>query len=260
MDLPREEDIERDLEQYPLPYQACHSCIIAEMLSAKCLIRHTKGCISQHDIDYHVHDFVYMKPRANEGGVLGVAQIIAISDQSSSQSSLKVSFLRRMGCRPGSSFVEEVSDFTSDFTRLYLLAHPTQKLLCFGTTTKTIPFEDIYGKVYIESFPSESREDVVDWSQHDDHFYVLSEISQCLECMEKHQQQLDKVDEFLARVEPLRGLELFSGKFYRICIFSAGTKGSFVGAGGLSTGLNSSKFVKTVGAVEWDVHAAETYA
>lgn len=115
VDLPREEDIEQDLEQYPLPHQACHSCIIAEKLDAKRLIRHTKGCISQHDIEYHIHDFVYVKPGANDGGVLGIAQIIAISDPSSSQPSLKVCFLRRMGSRPNSSFVEEVRGFTSDF-------------------------------------------------------------------------------------------------------------------------------------------------
>lgn len=107
-------------------------------------------------------------------------------------------------------------------TYTYYIGHLTQKLLCLSSTTKTIPFKDIYGKVYVESFPSESRKDVVDWSRHDDHFYVLSEISQCSECMEKHQHQLDKLDDFLARVEPLRGLELFSGKFYHICI-SRGT-------------------------------------
>lgn len=45
-----------------------------------------------------------------------------------------------------------------------------------------------------------------------------------------------------------------------VLFFPQDTNKLFVGAGGLSTGLNSSKFVKTVGAVEWDIHAAETYA
>lgn len=148
-----------------------------------------------------------------------------------------------------------------------MLICPIQRLLDFSTDRpKTIPFSDVCGKAYVKDFCSSL--DAEQWTQHEDHFYILTEeISQCSECMEEHEEVLAKMEEFCSNEgNCLRGLELFCGKLLFSFSFLLGcitihlnANLIFPGAGGLGTGLNASKFVKTIGAVEWDKDAAETY-
>lgn len=67
------------------------------------------------------------------------------------------------------------------------------------------------------------------------------ELSHCHSCHLKHIADLQEQASLLERHGPLRGLELFAG------------------AGGLSTGLDTSGFVKTQWAVEFSPGAALSY-
>lgn len=123
------------------------------------------------------------------------------------------------------------------------------------------PVHLIDGKAYV-THPSHLPDslDLQDWVKLDDHFYVdlftdssdpesLDELSSlpprvfktCTECTKEHQACLEEDMSLLKKHGPLRGLELFAG------------------AGGLSTGFNSTGFVQTKWAVEYIPIIASTY-
>ena len=119
----------------------------------------------------------------------------------------------------------------------------------------------IDGKAYVvhpDALPTGFK--LEDWLEHVDHYYTdlfcdssepesLEELlplsliifKTCTECMEEQCASIEEQTSLLESHGPLRGLELFAG------------------AGGLSTGIDSTGFVQTKWAVEYIPTIAHTY-
>ncbi|KIK58230.1 hypothetical protein GYMLUDRAFT_98175 [Collybiopsis luxurians FD-317 M1] len=220
LDLPSEEQITEDLAFAPA-YRACHSCVLEERAEFFKEVQYSKenGCVSHYGIDYHVDDFIYLRPSGKEqSDLLEKAQIVKILPPGSNSSPKLI--VRKMNNPERKSNLDE-------------------HLLEFSKATETVSFEDVNGKFYVARY-SQTSEKLPKWIREDDHFFVdkNTSLSQCSQCLDDHKKLLEKRKNV---GPPLRALELFSG------------------AGGLGSGLDASGYVKTVAAVEWDKHAAETY-
>ncbi|KAJ3984503.1 S-adenosyl-L-methionine-dependent methyltransferase, partial [Lentinula detonsa] len=216
--LPQPEEVEADLMFAP-DYRRCHSCVLAERMEQQRLVHHSGNCISQFGVDYHVGDFVYLRPSKLDNEQLEIAQIVGLPSPALNTVTIKVHMLCHVATRPNTeeTFADEVKE--------------------------TTPFDRVDGKCFVSYFPQPDAEGFKEWIKEKDHFYVLDsrKFEQCTRCMEEHETQLAMYRDFLAQEGPLSMLELFSG------------------AGGLGTGLDQSNFVKTAAAVEFDRYAAETY-
>ncbi|KAF5387544.1 hypothetical protein D9757_006543 [Collybiopsis confluens] len=225
LDLPSEAQIKADLAFAPA-HRACHSCVLEDKAEVRKEVQYSKEdqCVSQYGINYHVDDFVYLRPSRKDQSdpsgidVLEKAQIVKIHPPRSSGKPKIV--VKRMNSSHGSPNADE-------------------RLLKFEGSTETISFDDVNGKFYAARY-ARTSENLERWIKEDDHFYVdkSTPLSFCSQCLNVHKKWLEKLKNI---GPPLRGLELFSG------------------AGGLGSGLDASGYVKTVAAVEWDKNAAETY-
>ncbi|KIK61812.1 hypothetical protein GYMLUDRAFT_260822 [Collybiopsis luxurians FD-317 M1] len=230
VDLPRPEDVAED-SQFAPAHQFCHSCVLRERLEARNSVQCTEpSCVSQFSVDYHINDFVYLRPSGKmDQGLLEIAQIKAILPakiDNTDDVRLRVHLL---------SHVDKDSVQSSE-------SFVDQRLLCLSDTEKTVPFERVDGKCFVEAYPHKTASSLAQWIKDNDHFYILNaQLSQCLQCFEEHKSTLAIREQYIETHGPLRCLELFSG------------------AGGLGTGLQMSRFATMVGNVEWDFHAAETY-
>lgn len=118
----------------------------------------------------------------------------------------------------------------------------------------------VEGKAFVVHTNSMKPKALDDWCTHDDHFHThdqattnrpmssaefstlrTASFKKCEKCFNARVEQLKEEHKRMESHEPLRGLELFAG------------------AGGLSTGLDQSGFVKTKWAVEMGASACLTY-
>ncbi|GAW03185.1 DNA (cytosine-5)-methyltransferase 1B [Lentinula edodes] len=222
--LPLQEEVDKDLE-FSLDYRRCHSCVLNERQKEQESLRIKGNCISQFGVDYHTHEFVYIRPAESNDELLGIAQIISIP-RTSNSAMLKVRMLKHMDtCHTTEeSFADEL-------------------LLEFDGPEVMIPFDRVDGKCFVACFPRQSVDGFAEWIKGKDHFYVVNSknFKHCAPCMQEHEMHLATYKDYLAQEGLLSMLELFSG------------------AGGLGTGIEQSNFAKTVAAVEYDRNAAETY-
>ncbi len=80
----------------------------------------------------------------------------------------------------------------------------------------------------------------------------------CEECYNDHIKILEKEDTLYIQNKPLQALEIFSGLFL-ISIIMSELLTYPKGAGGLSIGLEESRFIKTRWAIEYAPSAAKTF-
>ncbi|KAJ3855004.1 S-adenosyl-L-methionine-dependent methyltransferase [Lentinula lateritia] len=242
--LPLQEEVDRDLE-FSLDYRRCHSCVLNERQKEQESLRIRGNCISQFGVDYHTHEFIYIRPAESNDELLGIAQIISIP-RTSNSTMLKVRMLKHMDTwhTTEETFADEVSLLHPSWMCKYdnLSLFP-QLLLEFDGSEVMIPFDRVDGKCFVACFPRQSVNGFAEWIKGKDHFYVVNSknFKHCAPCIQEHERQLATYKDYLAQEGLLSMLELFSG------------------AGGLGTGIEQTNFAKTVAAVEYDRNAAETY-
>ena len=220
MDMPHPEDVAED-SQFAPAHQFCHSCVLQERLEAQKSVRYTEpGCVSQFGVDYHNNDFVYLRPSGKmDQGLLEIAQIKAILPSKIGNTDdvwLRVDLLFHVdkdSAQSLESFVDQVEFHLVCDGRLGLIS--LQRLLCSSDTDKTVPFEWVDGKCFVEAYPHKNAPGLQQWIKDDDHFYILNaRLSQCLQCFEEHQSTLAIREQYIETHGPLRCLELFSGKYF----------------------------------------------
>ncbi|KAG6862076.1 hypothetical protein C0995_007206 [Termitomyces sp. Mi166 len=233
--LPSEEEMTDLLQQ-----ETCISCALRireEQLNDAVF---TSDGYSRHGIDFHPHDFIYIRPHGQTTGLLDIAQIKLLKVKAGNLR-LTVQMLERPGKREESS----ERGLPWDERRLYL-------------TDNVEDLEDIDlvdGMCFVRHLTD--TDEIDEWVSQDDHFYVnqrvhaqtgkLSDLDedilrQCDTCTTERKRKQEEQQKLLTRNGPIRCLELFSG------------------AGGLGTGLDLSGFVETKYAVEFSPSAAATYA
>lgn len=81
IDLPSGSEVELSMAACP-EHEMCFSCGLKFHKEAKALFRPLPGGgFSQHGVNYHVHDFVYIKPKARDGLYI-IAQITKVKAMS----------------------------------------------------------------------------------------------------------------------------------------------------------------------------------
>ncbi|KAF5380878.1 hypothetical protein D9615_004125 [Tricholomella constricta] len=236
LDIPGEDELAQVLEFSP-PSKPCLSCGMQRRQDDLADYMSIFNGFSHFGIDYHLYDFIYIRPKAT-AGLLDVAQIVKIS------SSLQVT-VQYFG-RYNKLNEKEKNFLRSDERHLYL-------------RTKKYILDDldrIEGVCFIRHLTDSAEIDR--WVKHDDHFYVNQQggdgengpglwemkdnvLHNCGICYKKRVEKLRQEQKLLEINGPITCLELFSG------------------AGGLGTGLDISGFVKTKYAVEFSPSAAATY-
>ncbi|KAL6300510.1 S-adenosyl-L-methionine-dependent methyltransferase [Sparassis latifolia] len=208
----------------------------------------TSEGISGHDVDYHVHDFVYLRSPSWQAELYDIAQIVGF-DFGKHEKVSKVQ-VRSYG-RYDTVARRQQNDDTEP-----PLQNDERRLFQTNVIADVDP-SDIDGKAYVLA---SSQNNLEEWLSQDDTFFVdrfaetvdvnclddLHEVPGCLHqckiCLKQRRSEVKEQNRLLERWGPLRGLELFAG------------------AGGLSTGLELSGFVETKWAVEFSPSAALTYS
>ncbi|KAI0929230.1 hypothetical protein AcW1_006224 [Taiwanofungus camphoratus] len=229
-------------------WQQCVSCGIHIIHKQQAVWKVLQGGgISRHGIEYHIHDFIYLRPQHFQNQLYDIAQIQEIvHDNHRKLFTVNVCLYGRY------ALIAQSQKGTEN------ALHDTDNCHLFHTDTiVTVDLSQIDGKVYV--IASKSLDKLDKWLQNDDHFYVHSQaksvdvqglsdlealtsiIKQCKTCFQQRHCEFEKIEHHLQCNGPLRGLELFAG------------------AGGLSTGLELSGFVKTRWAIEFSPSAALTY-
>lgn len=137
----------------------------------------------------------------------------------------------------------------------------------------------IEGKVFVTTISDVKIRNK--WVAHSDHYYVDrwvkkttsklegvspeplgdKNIDQCIQCMKARDEDVLQRRRLLDQSGPLLGLELFAGVLlYSFECINISSDHYCTGAGGLSTGLELTGFVKTKWAVELSPSAAQTFA
>ncbi|KAI0672839.1 S-adenosyl-L-methionine-dependent methyltransferase [Trametes maxima] len=232
------------------PSRPCTSCGIASLQDEKenwAFL--SEGVISHEGINYHVHDFIYLRASHHIVGVLDIAQIVQIiHNDDEGVVGVEVVHYGRY---------DDVLARCEDGDGSTPLQQDNRRLFQSGVTT-TVKLGLISGKAYVIC-PSSALE-VESFVHHDDHFYCdiwsdsLSPSSlddlevldspgfeQCHLCCSQFMEVYAEKEHLMETFGPLKGLELFAG------------------AGGLSTGLEMSGCVQTRWAVEFSPSAAKTY-
>lgn len=180
---------------------------------------------TQHGVNYHIHDFTYIRPHGNVR-VLNIAQI---TNTKKDGDDLRVS-------------VQYLGRYKDDERHLYMTNKKEQ-----------ISSDMLEGVCYLQYLTN--VEAIECWVSHDDHFYLNQEQDDhgnlsllnpgkfrfCQICQDGQKQVIKDGKGFSQQNSKLIGMELFSG------------------AGGLGLGIDMSGFVETKYAVEFSPSAAKTY-
>lgn len=228
------------------------------------------GALVQRDVEYHLNDFVYIRPELQQTDVYVIAQIVDIHESMNVEKKYHTVDLRVyqrcdliLRAETKSQFGEQEMDEVSFLlpNRWQFSNIPSQRRLFRSDTfDDEVDVRSIEGKAYIVHRNSLSSAELDEWTSYDDHFYVdckaesskprssddfetLSQRSfkHCTECVDARWNYMREQKRLMETHKPLRGLELFAG------------------AGGLSTGFDESGFVKTLWAVELGASASLTY-
>lgn len=85
--------------------------------------------------------------------------------------------------------------------------------------------EQLDGKCFVQFL--EEEEDIFTWTKHNDHFFLnqkghteqnlfnikAKDLEVCNRCLKTRKEELDRAENLFKQNGPLRGLELFSGKY-----------------------------------------------
>ncbi|KAI0362522.1 S-adenosyl-L-methionine-dependent methyltransferase [Trametes cingulata] len=231
------------------PWKECVSCGLAALRDERESWRSLPGNqgVSRSGVDYHVHDFVYLREPGQLHGLFSIAQIVDfISSDTEGFTAVKVTHYGRY---------DDI--VTRDCNQDGPIHRDNRRLYRTKVSTK-VQLSCVSGKAFVACPPSPREVEV--FIQQDDHFYCdlqadtlsvkslddldrLSEpsISQCEVCCTAAAEAALDRERLLQTSSPLKGLELFAG------------------AGGLSTGLEMSGCIQTQWAVELDPSAARSY-
>ncbi|GJE87065.1 BAH and Dcm domain-containing protein [Phanerochaete sordida] len=219
----------------------CLSCGLTELRARRASGNVEKTQITRHDVRYHVHDFVYLRPvNADPRALYTIGQIIEIVlTPGKGEHQVRVRLLARYDSAVNTSLGSQREDAEMDERRLFLT-----------NEERSVGVSCLEGKAFAAHPSSLGNTTPDDWVWHDDHYLVhlrgpssrsrLSELQhllprelkRCKPCFDEHMKKLKEDRELLDRNGPLRTLELFAG------------------AGGLAAGLHESGFVETKWAVE----------
>ncbi|KAA1469421.1 S-adenosyl-L-methionine-dependent methyltransferase [Dentipellis sp. KUC8613] len=222
------------------PHQQCIPCGLRkrEQRHAELTV-HPDG-FSQHGIEYHRYDFVYLLQEVDSDLPYQFAQILQVKRSKQDDLHIRVQIFGHVDdvVRRERRDNPNLQNWKKDESHLFA----TSKTL-------SVSSDQIAGKCFVAH--EDSVDDLHEWLIHD-HFYVshqaistsarshqdLSRLDpdnfhQCSICYPKHMSTLKEHSVLLKSNQPLSGLELFAG------------------AGGLSAGLNEPGFVKTKWAVEF---------
>ncbi|EMD38163.1 hypothetical protein CERSUDRAFT_122915 [Gelatoporia subvermispora B] len=230
------------------PHTTCFPCGLKALRQERSMWKFSEddGSISQHGVDYHISDFVYLRVKSEEAYLYQIAEIVNI-EPGGSLPIVEASLYGRYDLILRDLKGNEAWSLPKDNRRL------------FATPTITrVEASAIEGKVYVK--PCRTKSELDEWLQADDHYYVdlwaqsprvtslkaLMNLDytctrSCPQCLHAHDSERAEAKRFLNQRGPLRALDLFSG------------------AGGLSTGLNCSDSVNTKWAVEFSPSAALSY-
>ncbi|KAF7363771.1 BAH domain-containing protein [Mycena sanguinolenta] len=183
-----------------------------------------------HGRTYHVGDFVYIKPNSEKKGlVLFVARVIKIN-----LGKTDIVISPEITLKPRQLRVRHYQRDEDDPRQIYRT-----------NSTNCVDPEDLDGLFFVQQFDQAQAAESDAWvDAHPDHFYVDAEeeFKCCENCLQKHLTEVEEIESLPLRFGgPLPVLEVFSG------------------AGGLSQGLDQSKFFQTKWAVERSVPAAKTF-
>ncbi|KAG5636823.1 hypothetical protein H0H81_006739 [Sphagnurus paluster] len=233
-DIPGADEIREILNL--VPHSPCLSCGIEKQKNDLAEFTPFAGGFARYGVEYHRHDFVYMRPQAKTG-LLDIAQIIKI-DNAPNPPEVTVQLFGRCDGLEGQKRKHISSILASDERQLYL-----------RTKTRVLQLDDdncIDGQCYVRQLLD--PKEIEDWLRQDDHFFVLPKVDEdgenlrhCKRCYQKRLQKIEQDQTLLDRNGAITCLELFSG------------------AGGLGTGMDMSGFVETKYAIEFSPSAAQTY-
>ncbi|KAF5315922.1 hypothetical protein D9611_004789 [Ephemerocybe angulata] len=227
----------------------CSSCQFKKLELEKRIPTITEDGIAYGGVLYHINDFVYVLPE--DGKLLHIAQILKIKGGPTEGVSVVVRVHMRQSDLEKSLAVEpfasaENRDLFCDERRLILSSSEAEVFVRKADL--------LAGHCYVQHLTK--PEDIEDWIQHDNHFYVkdiaiegarptrrlkAGEMKACLSCSAKQTKAIETQQAFRTSSEKLVGLELFSG------------------AGGLGYGMELSGYVDTKYAIEFQPSAALTY-
>ncbi|KAH7923467.1 S-adenosyl-L-methionine-dependent methyltransferase [Leucogyrophana mollusca] len=230
-------------------HRPCFSCGLQKMCEEDSISRPLPGGgYSRYNVKYHVHDFVYVKS-GEPSSRYEIAQILKIRAMAK-----PIELTIRMFGR----YDDVVRQVRSRSDELQALECDERRLFKTSKIVK-VPADDIDGICY--AIYSTDLDEIDNWVQHDDHFYMnqsadspkapklkhLSDLSEdefvsCEKCHLERVKVLNQRSRLLQKNGPINGMELFSG------------------AGGLGTGFDMTGFVNTKWAVEFSPSAAKTYA
>ncbi|KAJ7172149.1 hypothetical protein C8R46DRAFT_1084943 [Mycena filopes] len=239
-DLPTEEERKRLSKALTThdPKSHCLSCRRKDELELYCEVHRVDDGLALHGRVYHAQDFVYVKPAldAKTGLCLFIAQVVSVNFETEQ---LQVRYYER---------------------------HPDDTRQIYRTRRKNwVAVVDLDGQCFVRHLDPEQpqvKKEIERWIEaHTDNFYTHykqgpdgelittgeDEFAQCDACFDAHYGELQE------KVQLLEDLLKYTGQ-NNIPVLEV-----FSGAGGLSQGLDQSKFFKTKWAVERSVPAAETF-
>ncbi|KAF5357987.1 hypothetical protein D9756_001474 [Leucocoprinus leucothites] len=247
VDRPTWDQYKLAFESQP-PHCPCYSCSVEELETVTHELRRLDDGFSLHDVIYHRHEFVYIRPiDPDRDRLLEIGQVVDIIDVENDQIRVQVRFLGRyddysLSRKGNTSSPQKTKDLISDERRLYLTPRAGE-----------IDPERLDGRCYVRYL--RKHREIEEWIRHNDHFYLNQkgdlkhglfsideeDLDYCGLCLEARNDDISRAQELFEQNGPLRGLELFSG------------------AGGLGTGMDLSGFVETKWAIEYSLAAAQTY-
>ncbi|EKM55273.1 uncharacterized protein PHACADRAFT_184086 [Phanerochaete carnosa HHB-10118-sp] len=245
-------DIQRALNACT-PGKECINCGLSQLRMVQNSWDIKEDRILQHDVSYHVGDFVYLRPTIPtppELYVIGqITEIMPIKGKGEHQ--VRVRLIERYDVVIRTKWGPRKEGTKTDEHRLIL----TDELQPFDVS-------HIEGKAYV-THPSSLQVHGFspdDWVLHDDHYLIdlrapsirakcsqmekllPRQLHYCQTCFAQRLKTLQVDRDLLEQHGPLRCLELFAG------------------AGGLASGLHQSGFVETKWAVESSPSAALSFA
>ncbi|EJD02256.1 S-adenosyl-L-methionine-dependent methyltransferase, partial [Fomitiporia mediterranea MF3/22] len=200
-------------------YEKCYSCAVKDSSAYRTNEESLPMTLEIYDKHYHVNDFVYVKMPTRQIGLLEIAQIAKILP-SDGNPQLEVTLFERPKYTP--------KEATPLLQRSLLSTGKVKKMSadCLDGHCFILRISDI--------------DDIDAWLEGPDNFVIdqkrpLEQCQKCLIARELFSESEDSVKEL-----PLRAMDLFSG------------------AGGLTTGMDQSGFIKTCWAVERCPAAAQS--